>query len=68
MLALMSDNFTIDNIIEVLKNKRTYAEAFEEIQGMQYVLNLSEYLNALAKERGMKLSDIMRRSGLKKSY
>ena len=64
----MSNNFTTDDIIEVLKNKRSYAEAFEEIQSMQYVLNLSEYLNALAKERRMKLSDIMRRSGLKKSY
>ena len=64
----MSDNSTTDDIIEVLKNKKTYAEAFEEIHSMQYDLNLSEYLHALAKERRMKLSDIMRRSGLKKSY
>ncbi|MGN1340348.1 MAG: helix-turn-helix domain-containing protein [Oscillospiraceae bacterium] len=64
----MSDNFSTDDIIEVLKNKKTYAEAYEEIQDMQYVLNLSEYLHALAKERGMKLADVWRRSGLKKSY
>ncbi|MGN0701404.1 MAG: hypothetical protein ACI4J8_10455 [Oscillospiraceae bacterium] len=64
----MSDNISTDDIIEVLKNKKTYAEAFEEIQSMQYAVNLSEYLHALAKERGMKLADVLRRSGLKKSY
>ncbi len=64
----MSEKVSTDDIIEVLKNKKTYAEAFEEIRSMQYDLNLSEYLHALAKERGMKLSDVWRRSGLKKSY
>lgn len=64
----MSDNYSIDYIIEVLKNKKTYAEAYEEIWSMQYVLNLSEYLQTLAKERGMKPTEIMRRSGLKKSH
>lgn len=64
----MSDIISTDDIIEVLKNKKTYAEAFEEIQDMQYVLNVSEYLHALAKERSMKLADVWRRSGLKKSY
>ena len=64
----MSEPFSTSDLIEVLKTKKTYAEAYEEIQNMQYVPNLSEYLHALAKERSMKLSDIMRRSGLKKSY
>ena len=64
----MSHNYSTDYIIEVLKNKKTYAEAYEEIRSMQYVLNLSEYLHTLAKERGMKPKEIMRRSGLKKSY
>ena len=64
----MSEPFSTNDLIEVLKTKKTYAEAYEEIQDMQYVLNLSEYLHALAKERSMKLADVWRRSGLKKSY
>lgn len=64
----MSDQLSTDAIIEVLKRKNTYAEAFEEIQDMQYVPNLSEYLRAMTEERRMKPAEIMRRSGLKKSY
>ena len=64
----MPEPFPTDKLLQILKSKKTYAEAFEEIQNMQYVLDLSEYLHTLAAERGMKPADIMRRSGLKKSY
>ena len=57
-----------DKLIEVLKSKTSYEEAFREIHEMQYSLNLSEYLHTLAAEKNMKPADIMRRSGLKKSY
>ena len=52
-------------MIEVLKSKSTYAEAFDEIHDMQYDLKLSEYLHDIARKRGMKPAEIMRHSGLK---
>lgn len=64
----MSEQFSTDALIDVLKSKASYAEAVEAIRDKQYVPNLSEYLYALAEERRMKPSEIMRRSGLKKSY
>ncbi len=55
-------------LIEVLKNKSSYAEAREEMQNCLYPMKLSEFLKKVTEERGMKPSEIMRRSGLKKSY
>lgn len=56
------------DLLEVLRNKPTYEKAQQEIMDGQYIVDLAEYLNSLAEERGLKQSDIMRRSGLKKSY
>ncbi|MBP0983294.1 MAG: hypothetical protein J6A19_06170 [Oscillospiraceae bacterium] len=56
------------DLLEVLKKKNSYAEGQEEIKGEQYSVNLSEYLNGIAAQKDMRLSDVMRRSGLKKSY
>lgn len=64
----MPEPFPTDKMIEVLKSKSTYAEAFDEIHDMQYDLKLSEYLHDIARKRGMKPAEIMRHSGLKKSY
>ncbi len=56
------------DLLEVLKKKNSYAEGQEEIKGEQYYVNLSQYLNGIAAQKDMRLSDVMRRSGLKKSY
>lgn len=55
-------------LLEVLNNKKSYREGQEEIKGEQYSVNLSEYLNGIAAEKNVQLSDVMRRSGLRKSY
>ena len=59
---------TTDELLDVLKKKPTYAEGQQEIRSEQYSENLSSYLNGIAARRDMKPADIMRRSGLKKSY
>lgn len=64
----MPETFSTDKLIEILKSKQSYAEAYNEIRDMQNNLNKSEYFHALAAERNMKPAEIMRRSGLKKSY
>lgn len=56
------------DLLEVLKKKSSYAEGQEEIKNEQYSVNLSQYLNGIAAQKDMMLSDVMRRSGLKKSY
>ena len=55
-------------LLEVLKNRKSYREGQEEIKDEQYSVNLSEYLNGIAAEKNVQLSDVMRRSGLRKSY
>ena len=47
----MPEPFPTDKMIEVLKSKSTYAEAFDEIHDMQYDLKLSEYLRDIARKR-----------------
>lgn len=68
MCLCMSEQRSTRELLEILKNKSSYSEAREELEKSQYSVELSEYLHAIADERGMKQSDIMRRSGLKKSY
>ncbi|MGN1120051.1 MAG: helix-turn-helix domain-containing protein [Oscillospiraceae bacterium] len=55
-------------LLEVLKKKNSYTEGQEEIKGEQYSESLSAYLNGIAAQKDIRLSDVMRRSGLKKSY
>ncbi len=55
------------DLLEVLKKKSSYQEGQEEIKNEQYSVNISEYLNGIAAQKDMRLSDVMRRSGLKKS-
>lgn len=64
----MTKEKTTGDLLEVLKKKSSYAEGQEEIRSEQYSESLSEYLNEIAAEKDMKLADVMRRSGLKKSY
>ncbi len=58
---------TVD-LLEVLKKKSSYQEGQEEIKNEQYSVNLAQYLNGIVAQKDMRLSDVMRRSGLKKSY
>ena len=64
----MTKQKTTGDLLEVLKRKSTYAEGQAEIQSEQYSGNLSAYLNGIAAEKDMSPADVMRRSGLKKSY
>ena len=64
----MAKQKSTGELLEVLKKKPSYCEGREEIKGEQYSVNLSQYLNGIAAEKDMAPSDIMRRSGLKKSY
>ncbi len=59
---------TTGDLLEVLKKNSSYTEGREEIKSEQYSQKISSYLNGIAAEKDMKLADIMRRSGLKKSY
>ena len=64
----MTKQKSTGDLLKLLKKKSSYAEGQEEIKGEQYSVNLSDYLNGIAAQKDMRLSDIMRRSGLKKSY
>lgn len=64
----MTKEKTTGDLLEVLKKKSSYAKGREEIKSEQYSESLSAYLNSIALEKDMKLADVMRRSGLKKSY
>lgn len=64
----MTKEKTTGDLLEVLKKKSTYAEGQEEIRSEQYSGSLSAYLNEVAVQKDMKLADVMRRSGLRKSY
>ena len=64
----MSEQRSTSELLEVLKSKSSYVEAREELKKSQYSVDLSGYLHSIAEGRNMKQSEIMRRSGLKKSY
>ena len=64
----MNKSKTTGELLEALKKKTTYSEGKKELSGEQYTQSLSAYLNGFVARRDMKLSDIMHRSGLKKSY
>ena len=64
----MTKQKTTGELLEVLKKKNSYADGQEEIKDEQYSVKLSDYLNSIVVQKDMKLSDVMRRSGLKKSY
>lgn len=64
----MTKQKSTGDLLEVLKKKNSYSEGQEEIKDEQYSESLSAYLNSIATEKDMMLADIMRRSGLKKTY
>ncbi len=54
-------------LLEVIKNN-PLDKSIKEIQEEQLNISLSEYLNGLIAERGLKPSDVMKKAGLNKSY
>jgi len=64
----METQKTTGDLLEVLKRKTSFAAGQEEIKSEQYSEKISSYLNSIVAEKNMKLADVMRRSGLKKSY
>ena len=64
----MTKEKTTGDLLETLKKRSSYAEGREEIKSEQYSESLSAYLNGIAAEKGMMPADVMRRSGLKRSY
>lgn len=64
----MSNEKSTTSLLETLKKKTSYENIRDELTDSQYCVNLAEYLHGIAEERGMKQSDILRCSGLKKSY
>ena len=64
----MTKQKSTGDLLEVLKKKSSYAEGQEEIKDEQYSESLSAYPNGIAVVKDMMLADIMRRSGLKKTY
>ena len=64
----MAKQKSTGELLEVLQKKPSYPAGQAEIKDEQYSLNLAEYLNGIAAGKDIRLSEVMRRSGLKKSY
>lgn len=58
---------TTDDLLEVIKNN-PLDKTIEQIQGEQINITLGEYLKNIAKNRGLKPSDVMKKTGFHKSY
>ena len=56
-----------NDLLEVIKNN-PLDKTIEEIQREQIDTSLKEHLNSLLKERGVKPADVMKKTGLNKSY
>lgn len=56
-----------DDLLEVIKNN-SLDKTIEEIQGEQIDISLREYLNSILQKRGLKPADVMKKTGLNKSY
>lgn len=55
-------------LLAILKSKKTYAEFFEqEIEELVF-LSISEYLEVLMKEKGLKKAEVIKRGNLDKNY
>lgn len=56
-----------DDLLEVIRNN-PLERSIEDIQGEQINISLRDYLNDFFKTSGVKPSDVMKRTGLNKSY
>lgn len=61
-------NKSTDELMNILKSKKTYEEFFEEEVGELYFTSVSEYLNLLITEKKLQKSEIIKKSNLDKNY
>ena len=61
-------NKSTDELMNILKTKKTYEEFFEEEVGELYFSSVDEYLNLLIVEKKLRKSDIIQKSNLDKNY
>ena len=57
-----------EELLEILKSKKTYQDFLQEEIGELVFSSLSEYLEMLINEKGLKKSEIILRSNLDKNY
>ena len=57
-----------DELLEILKSKRSYEEFFEEEIGEFYFSSIGEYLELLLVEKKLKKSEVIQRANLDKNY
>lgn len=57
-----------DELLEILKSKSSYREFFEEEVGELSFASVSEYLELLLGEKGLKKSDVIEKANLDKYY
>lgn len=61
-------NKSTDELMNILKTKKTYEEFFEEEVGELCFSSVDEYLNLLIVEKKLRKSDIIQKSNLDKNY
>lgn len=61
-------NKSTEELMNILKNKKTYEEFFEEEIGELYFTKISDYLNMLITEKQLKKSEVIQRANLDKNY
>ena len=61
-------NKSTEELMNILKTKKTYEEFFEEEVGELCFSSVDEYLNLLIVEKKLRKSDIIQRSNLDKNY
>jgi phage anti-repressor protein len=57
-----------DELLEILKSKRTYEEFFEQEIDELIFSSISDYLEILLSEKGLKKSEVIDRSNIDKNY
>ena len=57
-----------EELMNILKEKKTYEEFFTEEVEEMYFCTISEFLNMLITEKNLKKSDIIQKSNLDKNY
>lgn len=57
-----------NELLEILKSKKTYEEFFEQEIGELCFSSIAEYLDVLVKEKGVSKSEVIKRANLDKNY
>lgn len=61
-------NKTTDELMNIIKTKDDFTQTKEEIVSEQITESLSECLNRMIAEKGVALSEVLHKSGIKKAY